>query len=66
MPGRDPGGLVVTMLIGVAGALLAGWFGRVMGFYGPEEAAGWITSIVGAVVLLAVYRAVAHPPPRGA
>jgi uncharacterized membrane protein YeaQ/YmgE (transglycosylase-associated protein family) len=66
MPGRDPGGLIVTMLIGVAGALLAGWSGRMLGFYEPQEPAGWITSIVGAIVLLALYRVVAHPPARGA
>ena len=65
MPGRDPGGFIVTMLIGVAGAVVAGWFGRALGFYGPQEPAGWITSILGAVVLLAVYRAVAHPSARG-
>jgi uncharacterized membrane protein YeaQ/YmgE (transglycosylase-associated protein family) len=63
MPGRDPGGIIVTMLIGVAGALLAGWAGRALGFYGPEEPAGWISSVLGAVVLLAIYRAVAQPRP---
>ena len=56
MPGRDPGGLVVTMLIGIAGALLGGFLGRSAGFYGPDQSAGWLVSILGAVVLLALYR----------
>lgn len=66
MPGRDPGGIIVTMLIGVAGAVLAGWAGRALGFYGPEEPAGWISSIIGAVALLALYRAAFHPAARRA
>ena len=56
MPGRDPGGLVVTMLLGIAGALLGGFLGRSVGFYGPDQSAGWLMSILGAVVLLALYR----------
>ena len=56
MPGRDPGGFIVTILLGIAGALLGGFIGRAMGFYGPNEAAGWIISILGAVILLALYR----------
>jgi len=56
MPGRDPGGLIVTMLLGIAGAVLGGFVGRAMGFYGEGEAAGWIMSFIGAVVLLAIYR----------
>lgn len=56
MPGRDPGGFIVTILLGVAGALLGGFIGRTMGFYGPDQGAGWLMSIVGAVVLLALYR----------
>ena len=56
MPGRDPGGLVVTMLLGIAGALLGGFLGRSLGFYSPDQSAGWLMSIVGAVVLLALYR----------
>jgi uncharacterized membrane protein YeaQ/YmgE (transglycosylase-associated protein family) len=55
-PGKDPGGIIVTMLIGIAGALLGGFVGRAMGFYGPEEAAGWLMSIGGAVLLLVLYR----------
>jgi len=56
MPGRDPGGFIITILLGVAGALLGGFVGRAMGFYGPDEAAGWLMSILGAVILLALYR----------
>ena len=61
MPGRDPGGFIVTMLLGVAGALLGGFIGRAMGFYGSNESAGWIVSILGAIILLALYRMVARP-----
>jgi uncharacterized membrane protein YeaQ/YmgE (transglycosylase-associated protein family) len=56
MPGRDPGGFIITILLGIAGALLGGFLGRAMGFYGPNESAGWIISILGAVILLALYR----------
>jgi uncharacterized membrane protein YeaQ/YmgE (transglycosylase-associated protein family) len=56
MPGRDPGGFIVTILLGIAGALLGGFIGRAMGFYGPNESAGWIVSILGAIILLAIYR----------
>ena len=56
MPGRDPGGFIVTILLGIAGALLGGFIGRAMGFYGPNESAGWLISILGAVILLALYR----------
>jgi uncharacterized membrane protein YeaQ/YmgE (transglycosylase-associated protein family) len=55
-PGRDPGGFIVTMLLGIAGALVGGFIGRAMGFYGPNESAGWLMSILGAVVLLLLYR----------
>ena len=58
-PGRDPGGIIITMLLGVAGALLGGFIGRAMGFYGPTETAGWLMSIGGAILLLVIYRMVA-------
>jgi uncharacterized membrane protein YeaQ/YmgE (transglycosylase-associated protein family) len=58
MPGRDPGGIIVTMLIGIAGAAVAGFLGRAVGWYQPGDAAGFIASILGAVLLLAIYRAV--------
>jgi uncharacterized membrane protein YeaQ/YmgE (transglycosylase-associated protein family) len=61
MPGRDPGGFIVTIALGVAGALLGGFVGRAMGLYGPSEGAGWLVSILGAVILLALYRLMARP-----
>lgn len=56
MPGRDPGGIIVTMLLGIAGAVLAGFAGRALGWYDQGEPAGYLMSFVGAVVLLALYR----------
>ena len=56
MPGKDPGGFIVTMLLGIAGALVGGFIGRAMGFYGSGQSAGWLMSILGAVLLLALYR----------
>lgn len=58
MPGKDPGGVIVTMLIGVAGALIAGFLGRAAGWYNEGESAGFIASIVGALLLLGIYRLV--------
>ena len=58
MPGRDPGGFIITILLGIAGALVGGFLGRAMGFYGQGEGAGWLMSILGAVILLALYRMV--------
>ncbi len=58
MPGRDPGGIIVTMLIGIAGAVLGGFMGQALGFYGEGEAAGFLMSFLGAVILLALYRMV--------
>jgi uncharacterized membrane protein YeaQ/YmgE (transglycosylase-associated protein family) len=59
-PGRDPGGFIVTILLGIAGALLGGFIGRAMGFYGPSEQAGWLVSILGAIILLVLYRLLAR------
>ena len=56
MPGRDPGGFIVTILLGVAGALIGGFVGRALGFYSENQGAGWIMSILGAIILLALYR----------
>lgn len=56
MPGRDPGGFIITILLGIAGALVGGFVGRAMGFYGPGQSAGWLMSILGAIILLALYR----------
>jgi uncharacterized membrane protein YeaQ/YmgE (transglycosylase-associated protein family) len=58
MPGKDPGGIIVTMLIGVAGSLIAGFLGRAAGWYQEGESAGFISSLVGALVLLGIYRLV--------
>jgi uncharacterized membrane protein YeaQ/YmgE (transglycosylase-associated protein family) len=65
MPGRDPGGFIVTTLIGIAGAFLGTFVGRALGLYQPGEAAGWIMSVVGAILLLLIYRLVVKGrPPR--
>ena len=56
MPGRDPGGFIITILLGIAGALLAGFLGRSLGWYAEGDNAGFIASIIGAVILLALYR----------
>ena len=58
-PGKDPGGIVVTMLIGIAGAMFAGFLGRALGVYHPGDAGpGIIASVIGAVILLVIYRAI--------
>ena len=56
MPGRDPGGIIVTMLLGIAGAVIAGVIGRALGWYDEGQGAGLIMSVVGAVLILAIYR----------
>ena len=56
MPGRDPGGIIVTMALGIAGALLGGFIGRALGWYGENDGAGFLMSLVGAVLLLWIYR----------
>jgi uncharacterized membrane protein YeaQ/YmgE (transglycosylase-associated protein family) len=59
MPGRDPGGCIVTVLLGIAGALLAGWIGKAVGWYNTNEGAGFIAAIVGAFIILFIYRMIA-------
>ncbi|PYL49729.1 MAG: GlsB/YeaQ/YmgE family stress response membrane protein [Verrucomicrobia bacterium] len=56
MPGRDPGGCLVTILLGIAGAFVAGFLGRAAGWYEPGQPAGFIASVIGAMLLLLVYR----------
>ena len=56
MPGRDPGGILLTIVLGIAGALLATFLGRQLGWYAPGQSAGFIASIFGAIVLLFIYR----------
>lgn len=64
-PGRDPGGFVVTVLLGIGGSLLGGWLGRAIGLYGPDQpAGGFVMSVLGAIVLLAVYHLIARPGVR--
>jgi uncharacterized membrane protein YeaQ/YmgE (transglycosylase-associated protein family) len=58
MPGRDPGGFIVTMLLGVAGSFVATWLGQAVGWYHAGEGAGFIGAVVGAVILLIAYRLV--------
>ncbi|HEV8714376.1 MAG TPA: GlsB/YeaQ/YmgE family stress response membrane protein [Candidatus Binatia bacterium] len=56
MPGRDPGGFIITMLLGIAGAVLGGSLGRILGLYGPADAAGFFMALLGAILLLWLYR----------
>ena len=56
MPGRDPGGIIITMVLGIVGALLGGFIGRALGMYTADEPAGFIMALVGAVLVLLIYR----------
>ena len=58
MPGRDPGGWIITIVLGIAGAMVGGFLGRAAGFYADGEPAGFLMAVVGAVILLAIYRMV--------
>jgi len=58
MPGRDPGGCIITIILGIAGALLGTWLGRILHLYGPNEQAGFIGAVIGAFVILLIYRLV--------
>ena len=58
MPGKDPGGFIVTALLGIAGSLVATWLGRAAGLYHEGQSAGFIMSVIGAIVLLAIYHMV--------
>jgi uncharacterized membrane protein YeaQ/YmgE (transglycosylase-associated protein family) len=60
MPGRDPGGFIITILLGIAGSFLAGVIGRALGWYNEGEPAGFIFSVVGAILLLILYRLFFH------
>ena len=60
MPGKDPGGCIITVLLGIAGALVAGWLGRLIDWYDAnDQGAGFIAAIVGAFILLLIYRLIA-------
>ena len=56
MPGRDPGGWIVTILLGIAGAIVGGFLARAVGWYGPNDTPGYIMSVIGAIILLGLYR----------
>jgi uncharacterized membrane protein YeaQ/YmgE (transglycosylase-associated protein family) len=56
MPGKDPGGIGITMILGLAGSLIASFCGRLLGLYGPGDGAGFIMSFIGSVLLLYLYR----------
>ena len=59
MPGKDPGGCIITVLLGIAGALVAGWLGKMIGWYDTNEGAGFVAAILGAFILLGIYRLIA-------
>jgi uncharacterized membrane protein YeaQ/YmgE (transglycosylase-associated protein family) len=61
MPGKDPGGFIITMLLGVAGAFVATYLGQAIGWYEAGQGAGFIGAVVGAVILLIIYRVVRRP-----
>ena len=61
MPGKDPGGILITMLLGVAGAFIAGMLGHSLGWYSVGEGPGIIASVIGSVILLGLYRMIARP-----
>jgi len=61
MPGKDPGGFVITAVLGIAGAVIGGYAGQALGFYREGEPAGFFMSVLGAVLLLALYRMIARP-----
>jgi uncharacterized membrane protein YeaQ/YmgE (transglycosylase-associated protein family) len=56
MPGRDPGGFVITIVLGIVGALLGGWLGRSVGWYQEGDPVGFLMAVLGAIILLALYR----------
>ena len=56
MPGRDPGGFIITILLGIVGALVGGMLGRAVGWYGPNEGAGFFMALLGSIILLVLYR----------
>ena len=64
MPGRDPGGFVITVILGIVGAVLGGFIGRSLGWYRADDPVGFVMALVGALILLAVYRAMSRRPAR--
>lgn len=66
MPGRDPGGMIVTILLGIGGALVGGFIGRALGWYGEGDPVGFIMAVIGAILVLFAYRKIIGPPRVGA
>ncbi len=65
MPGRDGGGIIITTVLGIVGALIGGFIGQALGLYGPGDAAGFLMALVGAVIVLSIYRVIGRTaPPR--
>ncbi len=64
IPGKEPGGIFITMLIGIAGAFLGTWIGRAIGHYRPDESAGFLMSLVGALILLGIYHLIKRSSSR--
>ena len=60
MPGRDPGGFIITILLGIGGAMVATWLGQAVGWYRTGDSAGFIGAVIGAVIILFIYRMVAQ------
>lgn len=58
MPGKDPGGFIITMVLGIAGAFVGSWLGQAIGWYTAGAQAGFIASVIGAMILLFIYRLV--------
>ena len=63
MPGKDPGGFLITIVLGVVGALLSTFLGKLVGWYNPGESAGFIGAVIGAVILLVIYRLIKKKQP---
>lgn len=64
MPGKDPGGIFITMLIGIAGAFLGTFIGRAVGHYQPDQSAGFLVSLLGALILLGIYHLIRRAQTR--
>jgi uncharacterized membrane protein YeaQ/YmgE (transglycosylase-associated protein family) len=64
MPGRDPGGFVITVILGIVGAVVGGFIGRTLGWYREGDPVGFVMALIGAIILLVVYRAVSRRPAR--
>ena len=66
MPGRDPGGMIVTILLGIVGALIGGFIGRVLGWYGEGDPVGFVMAVIGAILVLFAYRKISGSSRVGA